>query len=130
MLEYRKPAIRLDRNAFIARSMSMYIRGSQDLVRLGVLLLQVARDLEAVDEERGAACAASVLEEVESLEACGVGKVCSVSVGFEGDVCVGCVFWGEVSSKVVEGAVVGFADEGDAAEEGFCCLGVCGDFVD
>lgn len=38
---------------------------------------------------------------------------------FESDVGVCCVLRGQVGGEVVEAAVVGFADEGDAAEQGF-----------
>lgn len=58
---------------------------------------------ETVDEEGGAACA-GVGEEVEELQAGGVGEVGCVGVGGEGEGGVGGVFHGEVGGEVVEGA--------------------------
>lgn len=62
-------------------------------------------------------------EQVEGLEAGWVGEVGCVGVGWEGEVGVGCVSHGEVGGEVVEAAVVGYADEGDALEEGFGGIG-------
>lgn len=56
---------------------------------------------------------------MESLETSWIREVGSVSVRFEGDVGVCCVFRGEVRGEVVEAAVVGLADKGDAAEKFF-----------
>jgi hypothetical protein len=68
---------------------------------------------------------------VESLQAGWVGEVRCVGVRFERDVCVRCVLGGEVGGEVVEAAVVRFADEGDAFQEGFCGGRVrVGDIVD
>jgi hypothetical protein len=56
---------------------------------------------------------------MECLQAGWVREVRGVGVGFERDVGVGCVFGGEVRGEVVEAAVVGFANEGDAFEQVF-----------
>tara|TARA_R110002003_G_scaffold39_11_gene2499 strand:+ start:6721 stop:7053 length:333 start_codon:yes stop_codon:yes gene_type:complete len=75
--------------------------------------------VEAIDKEGGTAFAVGVRKEVECLQACWIGEVRCVSVSFERDVSVRGVLRGEVGSEVVEPAVVGFADEGDAFEQGF-----------
>ena len=75
----------------------------EDGVSLGVRSTQLGGAGEAVDEEGGAACA-GVGEEVEELQAGGVGEVGCVGVGGEGEGGVGGVFHGEVGGEVVEGA--------------------------
>lgn len=56
-------------------------------------------------------------EEVERLEAGGIGEVSVVRVGGKGEVGVGRVGHGKVGDEVVEASVVGQADEGDALED-------------
>lgn len=60
---------------------------------------------------------------MEGLQSRRVGEVGVVCVRFEGDVGVRCVLRRQVGGEVVEAAVVGFADEGDFAEQGFCGVG-------
>jgi hypothetical protein len=65
------------------------------------------------------------------LQAGWVGEVRCIGVCFERDICVRCVLGGEVRGEIVEAAVMRFADEGDAFQEGFCGGGVwVGDIVD
>lgn len=64
------------------------------------------------------------LEAVEELEAGWVGEVGCVCVEGEGEVGVGCVYWVGLGGEVPEGTVLGWADEGDAIEEGFGGRGV------
>lgn len=75
----------------------------EDVVRLGVRRPHLGGAGEAVDEEGGPA-GAGVGEEVEELQARGVGEVGCVGVGGEGEGGVGGVFHGEVRGEVVEGA--------------------------
>lgn len=62
------------------------------------------RGVEAVDEQRGTAVAIGVREKVEGLQAGGVGEICVIGVGGEGEVGVSGVFHGEVGGEVVEAA--------------------------
>lgn len=100
--------------------MGVHIDRAEELIRLWLGLAQVGGDFEPVDQQAGAAGAVRVGEQVERLQACRVGEVGVVRVGLEGDVGVRRVLRGQVGGEVVEAAVVRFADEGDALEEGFC----------
>lgn len=57
----------------LASSMRWNGHCRQQLVRVRVQLLQDRGDVEAVDEQRRAARAAAVLEQMEKLQATGVG---------------------------------------------------------
>jgi hypothetical protein len=59
--------------------------GGEEVVRLGVEGFEEGGDVEAVDEEGAAAGAACVREEVEELEAAGVGLCFRRVGGLEGD---------------------------------------------
>lgn len=99
--------------------MGVHVDRAEEPVRLRVGGAQVGGDLEPVDEQAGAAGAVRVGQQVEGLQACRVGEVGVVRVGLEGEVGVRRVVRGQVGGEVVEAAVVRFADEGDALEEGF-----------
>ena len=88
-------------------------------VRALILTVQILSGREAVDEGRCAAGAVRVREQMEHLQAAGVGEVGRVGVDGEGEGRVGCVGGIGGGGEVPKGAIVGGADEGDAGEEGF-----------
>jgi hypothetical protein len=110
--------------------MRVHVHGAEHAVGVFVLFAQRLGSFEAVDEEGGAARAVGVREEVECLQPCWVAEVGIVRVRGERDVGVCGVGFCEVRGEVVEGAVVGFTDEGDAFEEVFCGLRGLRDFFD
>lgn len=89
----------------------------EDLVGARVRLAQLRRAAEAVDEQRGAARALGVREQVEHLQPGRVGEVGRVGVGGERERRVRRVLVRQVRGEVVEAAVVGGADESDALEQ-------------
>lgn len=122
VLEHGKAAVGLNANALVPGRMGVHVDRAQDAVRVPVVLKELVCDLEPVDEQRGAARAAAVRQQVERLQARRVRKVRVVRVRFERDVGVCRVLGREVGGEVVEAAVVGFADESNAAQELFCWL--------
>jgi hypothetical protein len=91
VLKHGEPAVRLDRDALVARRVRVHVDGCQEIVCRGVGVGQLVRGAEAVDEQRGAAGAVRVRKEVERLQAGWVGKVRVVGVCFERNVGVCCV---------------------------------------
>ena len=85
------------------------------------LIVQVRRGCEAVDERALTAGAFGVREEVEHLQAAGIGEVGRVGVDGESKVGVGSVGRVRHRGEVPEATVLGMADMGDAVEEFFCC---------
>jgi hypothetical protein len=123
VFEDGEAAVGLDADAFVARGVGVDVYGRKDPVCFSICFQQLVRDFEAVDEEGRAAFAVGVREQVECLQACGVGEVGIVGVGFECNVGVCGVLGREVRCELVEAAVVRVAEEGDAFEEGFRVAG-------
>jgi hypothetical protein len=123
VFEDGEAAVGLDADAFVARGVGVDVYGRKDPVCFSICFQQLVRDFEAVDEEGRAAFAVGVREQVECLQACGVGEVGIVGVGFECNVGVCGVLGREVRCELIEAAVVRVAEEGDAFEEGFRVAG-------
>ena len=64
---------RLVQRARLPRGVCGHTHGREEAVRLGVERFEEGRDVEAVDEERAAARAVRVGEQVEELQAAGIG---------------------------------------------------------
>lgn len=75
---------------------------AQNLISVRCLESECRGCFEAVDEEGGAAFAVGVGEEMEHLQAAGVGEVGRVCVGAEGEGGVGGIFGGEVGCEIPE----------------------------
>ena len=75
LLQHRIRAVRTERvhGPRLARGVRGHADAREGRVDLGVQLFEDGGDVEAVDEEGGAAAAFGVGEEVEELEAAGVG---------------------------------------------------------
>ena len=102
MIQYRKRIHRLDTDAVVAARVRGDSGSAEDVVGAGGFAFQEGGGAEAVDEERGAAGAGGVREEVEHLQAAGVAEVGCVGVGREGEGGVRRVFGGEVGGEVPE----------------------------
>lgn len=104
VVQHRKRTHRPDAHAFIPARMSGHADRAQDVVSGRRFEPEGGGCFEAVDEEGGAAGAGGVREEVEHLQAAGVGEVGRVGVGGQGEGGVGRVFGGEVGGEIPEAA--------------------------